>query len=54
MNRHLIFCICSQGNEARKVDCCCKFSAYILKPVLSGGVFVNENLCQFNFSVQGE
>ena len=25
-----------QGNKARKVNCCCVFSAYILKPVLSG------------------
>ena len=25
-----------QGNNARKVNCCCVFSAYILKPVLTG------------------
>ena len=27
---------CGQGNNVRKVNCCCVFSAYILKPVLSG------------------
>ena len=26
----------SQGNNARKVNCGCVYSAYILKPVLSG------------------
>ena len=26
----------NQGNKARKFNCCCVFSAYILKPVLSG------------------
>ena len=26
-----------QGNNVRKVNCCCVFSAYILKTVLSGG-----------------
>ena len=25
-----------QGYNARKVNCCCVYSAYILKPVLSG------------------
>ena len=27
---------CTQGKKARKINCCCVFSAYILKPVLSG------------------
>ena len=27
---------CRQGNKARKVNCGCVFSAYILKPVLFG------------------
>ena len=31
-----------QGNNARKVNCCCAFSAYILKPVLSGMEFVKK------------
>ena len=26
----------NQGNKARKINCCCVYSAYILKPVLSG------------------
>ena len=29
-----------QGNKARKVDCCCVFSACILKPEL--GLLVND------------
>ena len=34
-----------QGYNARKVNCSCVYSAYILKPVLSGRNFVNKNRC---------
>ena len=39
-----IFIAClTQGYNARKVNCSCVYSAYILKPVLSE--FVNKNTC---------
>ena len=31
-----MYSLLSQGNNARKVNCVCVYSAYILKPVLSG------------------
>jgi len=34
-----------QGTNARKVNCGRVYSAYILKPVLSGAEFVNKNRC---------
>ena len=37
-----------QGNKARKVDCCCVFSACILKPEL--GLLVND----FVFTVHSQ
>ena len=33
--RNLLICTLYQGNKARKVNCCCVFSVYILKPFLS-------------------
>ena len=42
----------NQGNNARKVNCGCVYSASTLKPVL-GGICKQEDMHQCSFSIRG-
>ena len=44
---------CLQGDKARKVNCCCVFSAYTLKPVLSGGDCKQEMMPKSYSTIRG-